>query len=66
MIKDFISVISIYSVLICSSFLIVRKIVSFFIVPNKVLANKFYAIDIVCLLACMLFVFCTLDRKSVV
>ena len=57
MLRNIISVISIYTVLICLVFLFSRKIFDYVTVKNIIIANKYYIKDIVCIILSIIVVF---------
>lgn len=57
MLRNIISVISMYTVLICFVFLFSRKIFAYIPVKNIIIANKYYIKDIVCIILSIIVVF---------
>lgn len=57
MLRNIISVISMYTVLICLVFLFSRKIFDYVPVKNIIIANKYYIKDIVCIILSIIVVF---------
>lgn len=56
MLRNVISVISIYAVLICTIFLLLRKVFEYIPIRNTIVFNKLYIKDLVCLTASFLLV----------
>lgn len=56
MLRNIISVTGIYTVLICTFFLLLRKIFEYIPLRNRVVLNKLYIKDVVCLIMSFLWV----------